>query len=486
MDYVDKNATQSEFSLRDFYYIFFRHMKKILVFFVIASLLSLFYVMRIPDLYVSTASILVTAGRENIEMIPTTQDAVSVSRSNNINTEVELLRNSDNFIEVVDSLGIDTFYIPEEDKPYPTNEELSIIRSNIANALRNNIQIQIKRGTNIIDVSFGSRSPEMAQNIVSTLIDIYQDRRRKIHYSGSQYTFYLEQYNATRESLDELEDKINTLKTNMIAGESSEDLSNITGRIDALQQQRDSNSAAIAECQSQITYLRQELRNNTPQQGATNEVPNIDIQAEINNLQIRKQELLTKYTEDNAQIKEINRQIDELRKLQIPDNPETYNSSIMYQELQTQLAEQRRLLVSLQAKDRALADRLNILKRAVSEYNEKSSQLSKLERERENLRATYNSYSNSLQEANIDQIVQQQKISNVKIIQPATLPTLPVSSRKYRNLFLGLFVGFFGGIGIAFASEFLDHSIKRQDEVSKWLDLRPLASIPYKKDISTI
>ena len=39
-----------------------------------------------PDFYLSEASLLVTAGRENIEMIPTAGSAVTVSRSSNLNT----------------------------------------------------------------------------------------------------------------------------------------------------------------------------------------------------------------------------------------------------------------------------------------------------------------------------------------------------------------------------------------------------------------
>ena len=46
------------------------------------------------------------------------------------------------------------------------------------------------------------------------------------------------------------------------------------------------------------------------------------------------------------------------------------------------------------------------------------------------------------------------------------------------NLALGLFLGAFGGLGVAFLSENLDHSFKAPDDVDKYLDLPVLVTIP--------
>jgi succinoglycan biosynthesis transport protein ExoP len=57
----------------------------------------------------------------------------------------------------------------------------------------------------------------------------------------------------------------------------------------------------------------------------------------------------------------------------------------------------------------------------------------------------------------------------------------PVKPRKALNLALGFFLGIFGGLGLAFFSEYLDHSIKTPQDVVEKVKLQLLASIPYLK-----
>ena len=83
-----------------------------------------------------------------------------------------------------------------------------------------------------------------------------------------------------------------------------------------------------------------------------------------------------------------------------------------------------------------------------------------------------------MEEAKVDLVVQKQNMSNIKILQPATYPRLPIATRKYRNLALGIFLGFFGSIGLAFVSEYVDHSIRSKEDIEKRLQLRMLVSIP--------
>ena len=57
----------------------------------------------------------------------------------------------------------------------------------------------------------------------------------------------------------------------------------------------------------------------------------------------------------------------------------------------------------------------------------------------------------------------------------------PIKPRKALNLALGFILGILGGIGMAFFSEYLDHSLKTPQEVEEKVKLQLLASIPYLK-----
>jgi len=58
----------------------------------------------------------------------------------------------------------------------------------------------------------------------------------------------------------------------------------------------------------------------------------------------------------------------------------------------------------------------------------------------------------------------------------------PIRPRKALNLALGLFLGVFGGIGLAFFSEHFDHTFKKPQDIEEKLKLPMLASIPSSRE----
>jgi capsular polysaccharide biosynthesis protein len=79
-------------------------------------------------------------------------------------------------------------------------------------------------------------------------------------------------------------------------------------------------------------------------------------------------------------------------------------------------------------------------------------------------------------------VVQIMKTDNVSIIDPAGVPTSPVSPRKLLNMavaaVLSLMVGFF----LVFFLEYLDNSIKSPLDVERYLEMPLLGAIPVYED----
>jgi uncharacterized protein involved in exopolysaccharide biosynthesis len=107
--------------------------------------------------------------------------------------------------------------------------------------------------------------------------------------------------------------------------------------------------------------------------------------------------------------------------------------------------------------------------------------ISGLQREIDITRTEYTRYRDNYQLAKISNALDVSKISNVSIIQPATLTPVPIKSKKRRNAALGVLLGLVGGIGLAYGREYLDDSIKTNEDVKKRLELPVLATIEYKK-----
>ena len=481
-----------EFTLRDFYFIVFRRKKKILGVFFFAVIATFLFVKSIPDIFVSEAQLLVKIGRESMEMIPTADQgrAVSISRGPSVYTEIEILKNPEIYEELVDTIGIEAF-IDRENFPSvntdTTAADISVsnikfdlvrARENIIFHLNKSIDVSRKESTNIIVIRYTSTNPELAHTVVSNLIDIFYEKHIDVHYSSSTYDFYVEQVDSTKKALNTIEKKIAELKNELNIGSSGEYRPNFESRIESYQNEIDLNSTAIAVSGSKITVLKKNLKI-LPEVIETERITgNENTINELLSLRIKEQELLSKYSEENIQVKEIRRQITEAEK--ILNNRSQVNQGVntTYQELLLNLMLEETNLASLKAKDKEQREMLANLTSKISQVNFSGLEIGQLERERGILSANYMKYRESLEEANVEQIVQRQKLSNIKVLQSPTIPTRPLATRKRRNFALGIFMGFFGSIGLAFVSEFMDHTIKRQEDIEKKLQLRTLAIIP--------
>ena len=366
-------------------------------------------------------------------------------------------------------------------------EDRDIIQDIIITSLMEDIYLSIKRNTNIIEISYDTVDPQLAQKVISTLISVYIDKRIDIHYSNSEYQFFKEQVMEVKFALNNVENKLSELKNKLTVGSFVDYYTNIIKRIDALQQNRDQNQTAMIQSESKIEFLTKTLKDMPTSLQTGTVIGNESIQSQIYSLYAKRQELLSKYSEDNNQLKEIDRQIAEIKKLLTDETKIDVNQNPNYLKMQQDLIAEQTNLVSLRAGSDAMNKKMDDLKKEVNNYNTIELEISQLEREKNTLIDRYDKYSNNLEEAQIDQIVQNQKLSNVKILQPATYPVRPIATRKMRNFVMGIFIGFFGGLGLAMVSEYFDHSVKRQEDIEQFLNLRTLVSIPeqpQKKFIS--
>jgi capsular exopolysaccharide synthesis family protein len=68
--------------------------------------------------------------------------------------------------------------------------------------------------------------------------------------------------------------------------------------------------------------------------------------------------------------------------------------------------------------------------------------------------------------------------SNIRVVDPALVPSNPARPRKALNILLASFVGLLGGVGLAFFREHLDNTVKTPDDVEYLTRLPSLALIP--------
>jgi capsular exopolysaccharide synthesis family protein len=106
---------------------------------------------------------------------------------------------------------------------------------------------------------------------------------------------------------------------------------------------------------------------------------------------------------------------------------------------------------------------------------EKMVQYNILKRESEADKSLYEGLLTKLKEAGISEGL---KSSNLRVVDPAMIPSYPARPAKARNIALAFLVGLVGGIGLALLREYLDNTVKTPDDIETLSRLPSLAVVP--------
>ena len=85
---------------------------------------------------------------------------------------------------------------------------------------------------------------------------------------------------------------------------------------------------------------------------------------------------------------------------------------------------------------------------------------------------------NTLTEVFQAEVKEIMKMDNVQIIDPAPLPLAPIEPNRVRNVLLGALVGLAAGIALAFLLEYLDRSVKTEEQAEELLGIPVLGAVP--------
>ena len=109
------------------------------------------------------------------------------------------------------------------------------------------------------------------------------------------------------------------------------------------------------------------------------------------------------------------------------------------------------------------------------ETNRKELTYAILQRNVETNQKLYNTLLSKIKESDIVGTVD---VSNIRIAEKAIVPQVPVKPRKKMNLILSVIVGLVTGVGLAFLLEYLDQSLRTEEDVQRYLDQTVLSVIP--------
>jgi polysaccharide chain length determinant protein (PEP-CTERM system associated) len=476
-------------SIRDCLHVIFKRKAEILLFFVVTVSTVGFVTLLLKPTYEASSQLLVKVGRENI-YVPTVPASgnhtpiISANRDGQINSEIEILKSRLLAEEVIKSLGLRNIY-------RELNEGLGGQDSPLGKAIlefRKALTVEGIRKSDVIEVRFKHEDPQMASNIVNTLSKLYLDRHVQVFKSPQSSLFFQHQRNILREKLMQAETNLKDFKKQY-------DLSSLEQQRTLLLKQEADLRASLnqtlsqeAETENRLSELRMQLAKTpktVPQDEVSDHNPYLinTLQARLVELQLKEKELLLKYTEESRLVRNVKEEIQIVRSKLAEQENKRYGKSRSglnptYQRLQDELLRNEAELKALNAKRLTQSSQRNEYDQELGELNRIEVELNQLKQDVDVHRRNYQLYLSKIEESRISDAMDAEKMSNVSLIEKAQPPIKPVSPKVFLNFILSIFLGSFGGLGLAFFLEYLDDSLESNRDVEEYLQLPVLASIP--------
>jgi uncharacterized protein involved in exopolysaccharide biosynthesis len=496
----EEDRVKSNFTSRDLLVVVFRHKRWAMLCFgglLAGTLLAALFV--VPTYYKSTVIFLVEHERGDPVVTPE-QNALTVNQSGgvteeDINSEIGLLQADEVLRRVVVTCGLDkrqTFIGRAMSHVFgPGDPNKRIARE--VKKLASSLSIDPEKKSNLIDVSYKSKDPQLSAQVLRALTDAYLREHLAAHNAPGQFQFFDQETQRYKEELDDAEAQAKqfSLQENGVAPQVDRDIT--------LQKLGDFN-LSLQQSRAELAEAGQRLRTLEKQAGTTPErlttaLRNSDdapvlqgLKNTLMELEIKRTDLLTKYQVTYPLVQEVDKQISETKasiatEESKPLKEETTDVNPTYAWVDEELAKAKAEYNGLQARVAAQQAVVEKYQATLHDLERKQLQHEDIER---NLKATEQNYLLYLQkreQARMTDALNDTRIANVSVAQPALAPVLPWNPRWLMVVIAILLSMILGSVAL-YIRERRDPSFRTPAEVAGELDVPLLASVPFRSHTS--
>lgn len=506
-------------SLRDILYVLFRRKKAIVLFSGAVFLGVLLFTFITPEIYRSEAKILIRLGRESLALDPTVDGptvSLSQSRQNEVNSELAIIKSRLLAEQVVDAITPEVFLDGGGNKSGAGSEQ-NLLRAaasfkrgvwlkistlfgeeepvagskkeRAVNRLVANLAVAVEQNSHVITISFESQDPQFSRQVLDSFLTAYQDHHIQVHSSHAPPQFFQEQADSLSAKLQEKENALEKFQTTNNITSIDIQKEALFNRISQLQSEITETNSQISASRAHNASLEEALRGRSRKIELGRVVgrrsTSIDaIKERLFDFRITEADLAARYPDDHRELRKVREQIKVAETALANEKQSDEISSGIdptYQAMQLDLEKGRARLQSQIARLKALEEDLKSPQEELAALARNELTEARLKRNVDLLEQEYLRFRQDLQRTDISRAMDADKVSNLSIIQPASMHLEPIRPNKALNLSLGFFLAIFGGITLAFLLEYQDDSLKTKEDVEKRLGLPVLASVPCEE-----
>jgi len=464
-----QNNTETGFPKRRVLDTLFKRKWTIVIFLVVVVVVVMGLSYVLPPKYNASAKVLIKPGTEQAPFYPwaTAEEVRPTSQltQSDVMSEIQLMYSRPVLARVVSEVGL-TRAPSEEASRGPLLDALSGISEGISKLfaplsgapemdpttaaigrLSRNIKVEPITLTNVLQVTYTDKNPRRAAKVVNTLLESYIERHIEVHRVSGATLFLEDQAGIYKRQLDE----------------AAANLRSFTGRNDIfdIKHQKTNHLERLAAAETNLRNLTGTRGTEDPMEMASASDDQLlrSLKGEIINLELQRTTAVETYGEDHKMVKDID------KKIEVTKDRLAIEIENLRQIYARDIKEIRAALKGLEWKE-AEYDRLNLIV--------------------EEARGNYLLYQQKTEEARVQSAMDIQKISSVRVLERATVPTKPSFPNLPLNFIASILIGLFGAVGFAFFKEYLDHGLGSVEEVESRLKIPVLASIPQAEKAEVV
>jgi polysaccharide biosynthesis transport protein len=357
---------------------------------------------------------------------------------------------------------------------------------------KKHLTVKNAENTNTLQVSYDAENPKLAVLMVNTLMYIYQQNNVQINRAKSiaAKQFITAQLPEVRQHVYRADIALRQFKEhNKIANlevatkSNAENLARIEGQIDQAQ-------TLLTSQRSDLRNLQQKLGLNAQQAlAASNVSQSLAVQtslADVQGLERKLEEARSQYQENHPIVMDLIAKRSKAKALLNQNVSASVQGTTTSEPSRLQVgATQQELLNSLiktESSQIGLGNQISTLNQQRSTYLNQAKSLPKLEQRQRELErelaaaeTTFQTLLKSLQEVSVSE---NQTIGNVRIVEPAQVPSEPFSPNKRAAIAAGTLAGLLLAIALVYLLETMDTRVKRVDEAQEIYGFPLIGTIP--------